>query len=173
MPMYSFIECSKNYRKTTSSLWNYYRDEPNNSSADNFNADPITNSASFKYQRSIIGKTANNDNNDNNTKEDVESVVPSKYLSNFWRNLEMPLISCEINLISTWSENCVVTDVIIYAAVPAQEESPTRPTINAPTKATFKIIDTKLYVLVVTLSIQDDNKLLEQLKAGLKELKEL
>ena len=83
MPMYNLIECSKNYRKTASSLWNYYIDQPNNSSADNFNADPITNSALFKYQSSIIWKTPNNDNNDNNTKEDVEIVVPSKYLSNF------------------------------------------------------------------------------------------
>ena len=56
MPMYSLIEYGKNYRKTTGSLWNYYRDEPNDPAADNYNADPITNSASFKYKSSIIGK---------------------------------------------------------------------------------------------------------------------
>ena len=57
IPMYNLIECSKNYRKTTGSLWNYYRDEPNNPLATNYNADPITNTASFKYKTSITGKS--------------------------------------------------------------------------------------------------------------------
>ena len=56
MPMYSLIEYSKSYKKTTGSLWNYYRDEPNNPLADNYNADLITNSASFKHKSSVIGK---------------------------------------------------------------------------------------------------------------------
>ena len=56
MPMYNLIEYSKNCRKTTGSLWNYYQDEPNNPPATNYNADPITNSASFKYKTSITGK---------------------------------------------------------------------------------------------------------------------
>ena len=56
MPMYNLLEYSKNYRKTTGSLWNYYRDEPNNPPDDNYNADPITNSESFKYKSSITGK---------------------------------------------------------------------------------------------------------------------
>ena len=73
--MYNLIECNKNYRKGTGSLWNYYRDELNNLRADNYNADPITNCASFKYKSSIIGKTPDNNNNDNNT-IDVEVVVP-------------------------------------------------------------------------------------------------
>ena len=51
MPMYNLIEYSKKYRKTTGSLWNYYRDGSNNPPNDNYNADPITNSASFKYKR--------------------------------------------------------------------------------------------------------------------------
>ena len=66
MPMYNLLEYSKNYRKTTGSLSNYYRDEPNNPPLNNdnpptvnYNADPITNSASFKYKRSITGKTPN------------------------------------------------------------------------------------------------------------------
>ena len=59
MPMYNLLEYSKNYRKTTGSLWNYYRDEPNNLPTDNYNADPITNSESFKYKSSITGKTSN------------------------------------------------------------------------------------------------------------------
>ena len=83
------------------------KDEPNNLPADNYNADPITNSASSKYKSSIIGKIPNNNNDDNNTK-DVEIVVPLKYLSNFLRILDMPLINCEIYLILTWSENCIL-----------------------------------------------------------------
>ena len=119
--------------ETSRSLWKYYRDDPN---------DNITRSESFKYKIKITGKTAVG-----NTK-DVEIALPLKYLSNFWRTLEMPLINCEINLILTWSEDCV---------------------ISSATRATkFKIIDTKLYVPVVTLSTQDNAKLLQQLKSGFK-----
>ena len=70
-------------------------------------------------------------------------MVPLKYLSNFWRSLEMPLINCEVNLILTWSEKCV----IVYTDVANQE-------------ATFAITETKLYVPVVTLSTQDNATLL-------------
>ena len=90
--MYNLVEYSKSYRKTTGSLWNYYRDEPNNPPLNlfvhnhhhtvNYKDDSITNSASFKYKSSIIGKTPENDNNDNYTK-DVEVSVPIKYIYNF------------------------------------------------------------------------------------------
>ena len=98
MPMYNFLEYSKNYRKTTGYFWNYYRDEPNNPPLNdddpptiNYNADPITNSESFKYKRSITGKmwNANQENDENTeqgntkTKRNLEIVVPVKYLSNF------------------------------------------------------------------------------------------
>ena len=76
MPMYNLIEYSKNYRRTTSSLWDYYRDQPNNPPADNYNADPIINFASFKYKISIIEKTPNN-NNDNNNAKDIKILVPN------------------------------------------------------------------------------------------------
>ena len=76
--MYNLIECSKNYRKTTDSLWNYCRDEPNDPPADNYNADSITNSISFKYKSSITGKTAVN----RGTKE-VEFAIQLSHLSNF------------------------------------------------------------------------------------------
>ena len=70
MPMYNLIEYSKNYRKRTGSLWNYYRDEPNDFPANNYNANPITNSESFKYKRSITGKTSNiNEKNGENTEQ--------------------------------------------------------------------------------------------------------
>ena len=80
----------------------------------------------------------------------------------------MPLINCEINLILTWSENCVLTNKATRDAVPAQGENPAVSKINNPTDATFKIIDTKLYAPVVTLSTKDDNNFLEQLKSRFK-----
>ena len=80
--------------------------------------------------------------------------------------LDMSSINCEVDLILTWSENCVLTDIAIHGTVPAQGVNPAGQAINAPTNATFAISDTKLYVPVVTLSTQDDNKLLEQLKTG-------
>ena len=78
-------------------------------------------------------------------------MVQLKYLSNFWRTLEMSLINCEINLILTWSANCVV----IYNNVANQSH-------------TFETPETKLYVPAVTLSTQDDSKLLPQLKSCFK-----
>ena len=78
----------------------------------------------------------------------------------------MPLINCEVSLTLTWSENCVLTNKAYREgdadADPAVNE------ISNPASATFKITDTQLYVPVVTLSAQDDNKLLDQLKTGFK-----
>ena len=75
-------------------------------------------------------------------------MVPLKYLSNFWRTLEMPLINCEVNLILTWSSTCVIT--------------------NSNGAGTFPITDTKLYLPVVTLSTQENTQFLQQLKSGFK-----
>ena len=70
MPMYNLVEYSKNYKKSTGSFWNYYRNEPNNPPLNNYNADPITNSESFKYKSSITGKTSDeNQENNENTKQ--------------------------------------------------------------------------------------------------------
>ena len=88
MPMYNLIEYSDNYAKTTESLWKYFRDEPNDNLAD---------SESFKSKIKITGKAPDDDN-----ERDVEIMVPLKYLSNFWRTLEMRLINCEVNVILTW-----------------------------------------------------------------------
>ena len=74
-------------------------------------------------------------------------MVPLKYLNNFWRTLETPLINCEVNLILTWSSTCVIT--------------------NSAGSETFKITDKKLHFPAVTLSTQDNSKLLQQLKSGL------
>ena len=134
MPMYNLIEYSDNYTKTSGSLWQYYRDESN---------DNLEDSKSFKSKIKITGKTPNNGN-----EKDVEIMVPLKYLSNFWRTLEMPLINCEVSLTLTWSPNCVIT--------------------NSTGQGKFKITDTNLYVPVVTLSTKDNGNLLEQLKFGFK-----
>ena len=144
-------------------MWSYYKDELNNPPVDNYNADLITNSASFKHKSSITGKTPTN----GDTKE-AEFAVPLKDLSNFWKTLDMPLIKCEVALNLTWSKNCVLTDMITHAAVSARGDNPARPAIPAPTSAAFTIKDYKLNVPVVTLSAGNDNKLLDQLKTGFK-----
>ena len=180
IPMYNFLDYSKNYRKITGSLWNYYRDEPNIYPDNNYNQNSITNSESFKYKTSITGKTSNEnqENNENTeqentkTKKIIEIVVPLKQLSNFWRTIEMPLINCEIELILTWSENCVLTDNTTHTARDADPDAnppaQARERIDASTNATFKITDTKLHVPIVTLSTKNDKKILEQLKSVFK-----
>ena len=89
MPMYNLLEYSKNYRKTTGSLWNYYRDEPKDPPLNdddpptiNYNADPITNSESFKYKNSITGKTsnANQENGDNTEQNNTKTKKVLKLL---------------------------------------------------------------------------------------------
>ena len=85
-----------NYSKTSGSLWQYYKDKPN---------DNIAESVSFKSKVKITGKTPD----DRNTKN-VEIIVPLKYLSNFCSTLEMPLINFEVNLDLTWSRDCVITN---------------------------------------------------------------
>ena len=124
----------------------------------------IKDSKSFNYKTSITAKLKGN----NAEKEKVTIFVPFKYLSNFWRTLDMLLINCEVSLNLTWSENCVLTSKAYRRAVAAQEGNSAVGGINNPTGETFKITDTKLYVPVVILSVENDNKLLEQLKTGFK-----
>ena len=167
IPMHNLIKYSKNYRKTTGS---YYRDEPN-SGSDGANNNRINysikDSKSFHYKTSITGKLEGG----NVEKDAVKTAVSLKYLSNFWRTLDMPLTL-------TWFENCVLRSKAYRGAVASQGNSPpvvasqgnSPPVdgINNPTGVTFKIKDTKLHVPVVTLSAENDNKLLEQLKTGFK-----
>ena len=89
MAIYNLIAYSDNYSKTSGSVWQYYKDEPNNNLPD---------SESFKSKIKVTGNTPA----DGNTK-DIEIIVPLKYLSNFRRILEIPLINCEVKLILTWS----------------------------------------------------------------------
>ena len=122
MPMYNLVEYSDNYSKTSGSLWQYCKDIPaadNNNAIFNFFDNNLTDSFNFKAK--ITGQTE-----DNGTKN-VEIIVSLKYLSNFCRTLEMPLINSEINLILTWSTNCVIVSTNV-----------------ANQNATFEIIDTKL-----------------------------
>ena len=135
MAMYNSIEYSDNYTKTSGSLWQYFRDKPDNNN--------IEDSESLKSKIEITGKTPNNNN-----EKDVEIMVPLKYLSNFWRTLEMPLINCEVNRILTWSSTCVIT--------------------NSNGAGTFAVTNTKLYVPVVTLSTQENTKFVQQIKSGFK-----
>ena len=78
----------------------------------------------------------------------------------------MPLINCEVSLTLTWSLNCVLTSKATRDANP--DVDPAVVEINNPTNASFPIIETKLCIPVVTLSTQDDNKLLQQQKTGYK-----
>ena len=98
------------------------------------------NAPSFKYKASIIGNTE-----DNGRKNGVKIAVPLKYLSNFWRSLEMPLINCKIELSLNWIERCLLT---------------------AANTAIFKITDAKLYVPIVTLSAEDNAKLSKLFSEG-------
>ena len=139
MPMHNLIEYSDNYSKISGSLWQYFKDIPavnNNGNIVDFNGANATDSFNFKAK--IMGQTDDDGEIDN-----VKIMVSLKYLSDFWTTLEIPSINCEVNLILTWSEKCV----IVYTGVANQG-------------ATFAITETKLHVPVVTLSTQDNAKLL-------------
>ena len=161
MSMYNLNEYSKNYSKTTGSFWNYYRNEPNTDlgGADNNINYSIKDSKSFDYKTSITGKIEGN-----NTKNEAEIVVPLKYLSNFWRTVDIPLINCEVSLALTRTENCVITNKAYRKA--DAETAVVR--IDNPINAAFQIRDTNLHVPVVTLSTENDKKLLEKLRTRFK-----
>ena len=168
MSMYNLLEYSKNYRKTIGSFYNYYRDELSNDDHDNnFNNIKVVNSNAFKYKNKIIGNTYNIDaaaagyDANKNATQVVEIAIPLKYLGNFWRPLNIPLIGCEVSLELRWNKNCVITSL---------QERLIRPPLvardDAPTGTTLAINGCKLYVPVVTLSKDDEIKLLTNLKSG-------
>ena len=168
MSMYNLLEYSKNYRKTIGSLYNYYRDELSDDADDNnFDNIKIVNSNTFKYKNKITGNTyavdagaQGYDVNKNGTQE-VELAIPLKYLGNFWRVLNIPLISCEVSLELKWNKNCVITSL-------EQRDIGGGNRDNAPTGATLAINDCKLYIPAVTLSKDYEIKLLTNLKSGFK-----
>ena len=116
MPMYNLIEYRVNYSDTSASLWQFKRNEIEGDVDLTVDAQHIpNNSSSFKYKSSFI-----------TDRNGVKIAVPLKYLSNFWRSLEMPLINCKVEVSLDWYESCIFS--------------------IAGTAATFAIIDTKLYV---------------------------
>ena len=141
MPMYNLIEYSDNYQDSSATLYQYKRDEPPEANAIN---DVTTDtSSSFKYNVSLLG---NPDVDGNIAKTSGKVVTPLKYLSNFFRSLEMPLINCKIKLNLTWKKQCVLS--------------------NQDGAAVFIINDTKMYVPVVTLSKEDNKDFIEQQNNG-------
>ena len=134
MPMSNLIEYSGKYTDTSGSLWHFKRDEQNMNDRNPANV-TTADSSSFKYKSSFF-KILEND--DNGVFKNVKIAVPLKYLSNFWRTLEMPLINCKIHLELNWSKDCIMSTIVA---------------------TTFKITNTKMYVPIVTLSSKDNKKL--------------
>ena len=169
MPMYNLLEYSKNYRKTIGSLYNYYRDElSDNADNNNFGNIKVVNSNAFKYKNKITANTYDVLNTADDyvaVKEgtqEIELAIPLKYLGNFLRALNMSLISCEISLELKWNKNCIITSLKerqIDAGPPVLRD-------DGPTGAPLNITDCILYIPVVTLSKDDEIKLLTNLKSG-------
>ena len=160
------INYSKNYKKTIGSFYSYYSDElGGNANNNNYNT---VNSNTFRYKNKITSNTYNvaagaEDYiiNKNGT-QNIELAIPLKYLGNVWRALNMPLISCEVSLELKWNKNCVITSLErrqVDAGPPIVRD-------KAPTGATLAINYCKLYIPVVTLSKNDEIKLLTNLKSG-------
>ena len=134
MPIYNLIKYNDNYSDTSGSLQQFKRDGIERNADLTVDAQHISNnSSSFRYKSSLI-----TDRND----------VPLKYLSNFWRSLEMPLINCKVELSLAWDPNCVLSNL--------------NGTLN------FTVTDAKIYVPVVTLSTEDNAKLSTLLSKGFK-----
>ena len=163
MPMYDMLEYSQKLFHDIRSLWNYYRDE-----IDNVN-DNALDSKEFKYQTKIVGKNQKDEKDQNDCYKNpdgthsrwspqppvpalnAEVTIPFKYLSTFWRFLDLPLINCKIELDLSWTKNCVLIE-----------------NHDNITGINFTITSTKLYVLVVTLLINDNIKFLENIKQKFK-----
>ena len=138
MPMYNLIEYSDDYSDTSGSLWQFKRDEIEGNVDLTVDDNHIpNNSSSFKYKSSFI-----------TNRNGVKIAVPLKYLSNFWRSLEMPLINCKVELSLTWNPNCVQSNFV--------------------GNSTFTITGAKLYLPVVFLSKEDNTKLPKLLTEGFK-----
>ena len=138
MRMYNLIEYSDAY------LGQYYRDEPALDNNENFVDFPDNNNP-FKFKQKTTGEAGNG------STKDVEVIVPLKYLSSFWRTLEMPWINCEFSLQLKWSRNCIIVTGT------ANHQNPN-----------FETNDTRLFITVVTLSTQEDIKHLKKLESGFK-----
>ena len=145
MPMYNLIEYSDNNQDSSATLYQYKRDEPPEADAvADLTAD---NSDSLKYKIKLLGNVTEVAGDAAGVRRlNLKVVVPLKYLSNFFRSLEMPLINCKIKLNLTWKKECVLS--------------------TGAGEAVFIINDTKLYVPVVTLSKEDNKDFIEQQNKG-------
>ena len=139
--MYNLIEYSDNCSDTSGSLRNFKRDEI---AEDAYLT--INDASSFKYKAELIDDAVAD--RGNRKIENVNIAVPLKYLSNFWRSLEMPLINCKIEFSLKWYEECILS--------------------SAGNAATFTITDAKPYVPIITLKIEDNTKLSKLLNEGFK-----
>ena len=140
MPMYNLIEYSDNYQVSSATLYQYKRDEP--PEADAVADLTANNSSSFKYKINLLDDPVHAGGI---ARRNVKDVVPLKYLSNFFRSLEMPVINCKIKLNLTWKKECVLS--------------------TDAGAAVFIINDTKLCIPVVTLS-KEDKDFIEQQNKG-------
>ena len=141
MPVYNLIEHPDNYQDSSATLYQYKRDEP---AEDNAAADlTANNSDSLKYKIKLLGNVTEVAGDAAGLRRlNVKVIVPLKYLSNFFRSLEMPLINCKIKLNLTWKKECVLS--------------------TGAGEAVFVINNTKLYVPVVTLSKEHNKDFIEQ-----------
>ena len=145
IPMYNLIEYSDNYQGSSATLYQYRQDEPpeNDAVADLM----ANNSDSLKYRIKLLGNVTEVAGDAAGVRRlNVKAVVPLKYLSNFFRSLEMPLINCKIKLNLTWKKECVLS--------------------TDAGEAVFFINDTKMYVPIVTLSKEDNKDFIEQQNKG-------
>ena len=145
MPMYNLIEYSDNYQDSSATLYQYKQDEPPEDDAvADLTAD---NSDSFKYKIKLLGNVTEVAGDAAGVRRlNVKVAVPLKYLSNFFRSLETPLINCKIKLNLTWKKECVLS--------------------TGAGEAVFIINDTKLYVPVVALSKEDYKDFIKQQNRG-------
>ena len=143
MPMCNSIEHSDNYSDTSGSLWQFKREEQAKENNGNLSIVSTENWSSFKYKSNLIGTISNE-----GRKNEVKMAVLLKFLSNFWRSLEMQLINCKVELSLTWNKTWIFS--------------------NVANDSNFAITDTKLYVPFVTLKTKDNGKLSKSLTQGFK-----
>ena len=155
MSMYNLIEYSSNYSEKTKVLWFYYKDEATDFNNNIANTNDFK---SFKYKAKLLGNTEAD--NENGTLKNTAIVVPLKYLSNFGRSLEMPLINCKEELKLKLTKYCVLS------AAGNENHSDNDDDNNNANNIIFTIKDIKVYVPPVTLSARDNQKLSKILRKG-------
>ena len=176
--MYNLIYYSKNYRKITGSFWNYYPDKPKSGYNNENHARtrifyPINDSESFDYKRKLVGKLPDGEDD----LENLKIVVPLKHLSRFLFSLDFLLINAEVELnlkLSILSQNCVLTEKATReqkAAVTAQGGNPAQDAaagVNVPSDLKLNVTNCKMFVPILTLQTEYENKLYEELKTGIR-----